>query len=704
VLKFIPMAARWDRSNLPLLLETLARRCGTLRGSSLGTSPPPPSAEAGSIGQWIETACARLGLEAELEHVRLSNVTSSLMHAAPALLALPGGDFVGLVGVRRGRTRLITRDLRSIEVSIGTLREELCAPVEANVTKQVSVLLQDSRSIVADPNRLRRALIQQRAGLVQLMLGWQMRLPAGSSFPRQLVRTGLSRQALKFATAFMFEHLLSLVSWFLLGRAALTGDFDTGWLMAWVLLMICGLVFSGWRAAISQAMSIAVSGLLKQRLIAGAVRLDGDSVRHEGAGGMLARVIETEAIESLAIGGGLAVMIAPVELLSSSVLMWFGAGGVLHVLLLACWLGLLSILVWRQQTCRAQSMNARLAMTDHFVERMNGHRTRLLQEHPSRWHEEEDRRLEEYLERSAALDRYTARVNILLPRLWLLAGLGVLTSAFIRGSTPDSLAISIAAVLLAHASLRTLGPGLSNLAGATLAWQKVKPLFQAAAHPRELGASAAAAAAPMRDAEGVVLEARDLTFRYRERGEPILRGCNLTIRRHDHILLEGASGEGKSTLASLLAGLRTPASGLVLAGRLDRYTLGEAQWRDRVALVPQSHENHIFSASMTFNLLMGRAWPPRYEDLAEAQAVCRDLGLDHLLERMPAGLDQMVGESGWQLSEGEKSRVFLARALLSRPDVLVLDECWATLDPKSLSSAYQAMRLRAKAVLMVAHP
>ena len=73
--------------------------------------------------------------------------------------------------------------------------------------------------------------------------------------------------------------------------------------------MICGLVFSGWRAAISQAMSIAVSGLLKQRLIAGAVRLDGDSVRHEGAGGMLARVIETEAIESLAIGGGLAVML-----------------------------------------------------------------------------------------------------------------------------------------------------------------------------------------------------------------------------------------------------------------------------------------------------------------------------------------------------------------------------------------------------------
>jgi ATP-binding cassette subfamily B protein len=316
-----------------------------------------------------------------------------------------------------------------------------------------------------------------------------------------------------------------------------------------------------------------------------------------------------------------------------------------------------------------------------------------------RRHEEEDRRLDQYLEHSAELDRYTARVNTLMPRLWLLVGLGALAPAFIRGSTPGSLAISIAAVLLAYVSLGTLGPALHNLASAALAWRKVKPLFHAAARQSEPGA-----ATVHRDAGGALLEARELTFRYPERSEPILRGCNLTIRPHDHILLEGASGEGKSTLAALLAGLRPPASGLLLAGRLDRFTLGEAQWRDRVALVPQSQENHIFSASLAFNLLIGRAWPPRLEDLTEARAVCRDLGLGPLLDRMPAGLDQMVGEAGWQLSEGERSRVFLARALLSRAQVLVLDECWATLDPESLTSAYRALRLRANAVLMVAHP
>jgi ATP-binding cassette subfamily B protein len=119
--------------------------------------------------------------------------------------------------------------------------------------------------------------------------------------------------------------------------------------------------------------------------------------------------------------------------------------------------------------------------------------------------------------------------------------------------------------------------------------------------------------------------------------------------------------------------------------------------------VPQSHENHIFSGSLAFNLLMGRAWPPRLEDLTEAQAVCVDLGLNEVIARMPAGLDQIVGESGWQLSEGERSRIVLGRALLSGADLLVLDECFSALDPESLDRAYVARRRRASTVVMVAH-
>src|SRR6185436_13791264 len=105
-------------------------------------------------------------------------------------------------------------------------------------------------------------------------------------------------------------------------------------------------------------------------------------------------------------------------------------------------------------------------------------------------------------------------------------------------------------------------------------------------------------------------------------------------------------------------GMRLPDSGLLLLNGLDRQTLGLDGWRRRVVAAPQFHENHVLTETFSFNLLMGRRWPPRREDLEEAAAVCNELGLGALLERMPAGFDQIVGESGWQLSHGERSRLF----------------------------------------------
>jgi len=84
--------------------------------------------------------------------------------------------------------------------------------------------------------------------------------------------------------------------------------------------------------------------------------------------------------------------------------------------------------------------------------------------------------------------------------------------------------------------------------------------------------------------------------------------------------------------------------------------------------------------------------------------LCHELGLGPLVERMPGGLDQMVGETGWQLSQGERSRVFLARALLQRADMVVLDESLAALDPENLRQCLECVIRRAKTLLVVAHP
>jgi ATP-binding cassette subfamily B protein len=71
---------------------------------------------------------------------------------------------------------------------------------------------------------------------------------------------------------------------------------------------------------------------------------------------------------------------------------------------------------------------------------------------------------------------------------------------------------------------------------------------------------------------------------------------------------------------------------------------------------------------------------------------------------MPAGLQQMVGESGWQLSHGERSRLFIARALLQKADMIVLDESFAALDPENLQRALQCVLERAPTLLVIAHP
>jgi len=176
------------------------------------------------------------------------------------------------------------------------------------------------------------------------------------------------------------------------------------------------------------------------------------------------------------------------------------------------------------------------------------------------------------------------------------------------------------------------------------------------------------------------------------------------VRAGERVLIQGSSGSGKSTLASLLAGSRAPASGLLLLNGLDAGTVGTRAWRRRVVLVPQFHDNHIFVGTLGFNLLMGRRWPPTRDDLARATDVCHQLGLGSLLERMPLGLHQPVGESGWQLSHGERSRVYAARALLQDPDVTILDESFGALDPATAEQCANVMIDRARTLVMIAHP
>ena len=213
-------------------------------------------------------------------------------------------------------------------------------------------------------------------------------------------------------------HVLSLAAWALVGRGALGGTLDVGWLLAWALLLLTLVpvhVGSVWWQGV---LGIGASALIKRRLLVGALRRDPEEVRGQGTGQILGRVIEAEAVESLVVTGGSTAVLASVELVMAGGVLALSSGGLWAVLALTAWTGFALLLAWRYANRSQDWATARVRMTNDLVERMVGHRTRLAQEPTETWHDEEDRALSAYVERSTRLDAMTLLLGGLLARGW----------------------------------------------------------------------------------------------------------------------------------------------------------------------------------------------------------------------------------------------------------------------------------------------
>jgi ATP-binding cassette, subfamily B, bacterial len=703
----------WPAARLGEALEALARRSGLAPQERETLGPPEGLAREGAaaLGAWVETAAAWLGLEAEPVEAPYAEVERLVRTAGPAMLRLPSAGaprFLALLGKSRRAVAVLGPDLAVHRLRPLAVRAALCRGLEAPLAADVDRLLAEVGVPVGRRERARQAILAERLSAERLGGCWIVRLPAGAHFWHQMRQAHLPQRLLGLVGVHAAQYLLWLLSWWVVGQGALQGRLDRGWLVAWALLLLTLVPLRLLVTWLQGWFAIGIGGLLKRRLLAGALRLEPEAIRQQGAGQLLGRVIESEAVEALALSGGVLGLMAGLELGLAAVVLDMGTGGGLHALLLLGWVGLTSLIGWRYVRRRQRWTAARLDLTHDLVERMVGHRTRLAQKAPAHWHHGEDQAVARYLELSQRMDRTATWLMALVPRGWLLLGLLGLAPAFLTGhDTPVALAVGLGGILLAYEAFKKLATGLWHLAGAALAWQQAAPLFHAAARPEPATAPTLAhAAGGVAGAEDTpsLLEAHDLVFRYRNRGEPVLRGCSLRLCPGDRLLLEGPSGGGKSTLAALLTGLRQPESGLVLLGGLDRQTLGAEGWQRRAVAAPQFHDNHVFSATLAFNLLMGRGWPPRPEDFAAADTLCRELGLGELLDRMPAGLLQMVGETGWRLSHGEQSRLYIARALLQGADVIVLDESFASLDSETLHRALCCVLARAATLLVIAHP
>jgi ABC-type transport system involved in cytochrome bd biosynthesis fused ATPase/permease subunit len=175
--------------------------------------------------------------------------------------------------------------------------------------------------------------------------------------------------------------------------------------------------------------------------------------------------------------------------------------------------------------------------------------------------------------------------------------------------------------------------------------------------------------------------------------QTILTGLSMTIPAGQVTVIHGPSGAGKTTVLNALLGFITPRAGRVLIGEQNLAEVDVRQWWAHVAWVPQSPQ--MLPTTLRDNLTLGH-------DLA-VDEVLAQTRLADWVDTLPEGLDTVIGEGGRPVSVGQARRIALARALLRRARVLMLDEPTASVDPESERAIVEVLREVDATVIVVGH-
>ncbi|KAM0721931.1 hypothetical protein Q7P37_002856 [Cladosporium fusiforme] len=224
--------------------------------------------------------------------------------------------------------------------------------------------------------------------------------------------------------------------------------------------------------------------------------------------------------------------------------------------------------------------------------------------------------------------------------------------------------------------------------------------------PSDIEASSPPSEKPASPTNGASIAFKDVQFAYPARPDTrVLHGLTLSIRPGQFAALVGPSGAGKSTIISLIERLYQPSSGSVHVNGLNlAHNTSSTTFRDTIAYVPQ--QSVIFHGSIRYNLTLG-ARPNHQPSQAELEEACKLANIHETILALPSGYDADCGPNGDRLSGGQKQRLAIARALVRKPQLLLLDESTSALDAESerllqdgLEKAAQSLRMT---VVAIAH-
>ena len=247
--------------------------------------------------------------------------------------------------------------------------------------------------------------------------------------------------------------------------------------------------------------------------------------------------------------------------------------------------------------------------------------------------------------------------------------------------------------------LRQMAERFTQIQGGLTAVERIGELLEEPLeivdHGTSVGSGLFQNASPSQARGEVIFEHVDFAYR---KDEPILRDLSFRIAPGEHVALVGPTGSGKTTVIRLLCRLYEPQRGRILLDGQDIRALPLQDLRRKLGVVLQ--DTFLFSGTVADNLRLDRPL-----DSQKLQEVCRDLGLDPLLGRLPEGLDTELRERGGNLSSGERQLLAVARVAIRNPTVLVMDEATAFMDPSTEATLQRDLDrlLNRRTAVVIAH-